>query len=547
MTCEEVELALSADARSAREDAGVREHLQACEGCREALVAFERMDALLGEARPAGPRDRAAFLRALDGRIDREPVPRRALPFLLRLAAAAAVLVAAWLAFPRPGKDDVAVAPPAPPAPPRAEDRVATTSELCVRLRSSDPVVRGAALAELGSRPDAVSRSLVVAALNDPRLAAEAAAIAGRTRLREAIPALSRLAKEPTLGASAVVALASIGGRDAASILLCHVVEGPHAGPALEALRGMGDTARATLRERVHRARPPDVAPLLDAVVALRAVDCLPWVASVAARSGPDQRAAIAALGALGDARAVEPLVRLSKESPLHRETVDALRVLAEVATRDLARRAASGRREDRARAIALLGELRDRASVRALVAALADPAVRADAARALGEIGDPTSAPALAACLDDPSARAAAIEAIGRVADASTVPLLARLSRDPSLRRDVLRILGETGAPEALPHLVRALGARDTAAVAAEGLALLGEPAVPSLIQALSVRNSAARAREALVSIASVDFGDDPGAWQRWWRDRRSTPNLSVGAPTGPETVFSSGVGPST
>ncbi len=547
MTCEEIEIALAADPRSSQEGAAVREHLAGCEACREALRGFERIDAVLGQARPAGPRDRAAFLRALDERIDHAASPRRVVPFLFRVAAAAAVFAVAWLAYRGLGTDAVAVVPPAPPAPPKAADRVVTTSELCVRVRSSDAAERSAALGEIGRRSDAVSRSLLVAALQDPRLAAEAVPIAGQVRLREAIPALSRIARDPALGASAVAALASIGGREAAAVLLRHLTEGPHVGAAREALRGMGDVALVALRERVQRARPVETAPLLDAVVALRAVDCLPWVASIAERSGASQADAIAALGALGDARAVGTLVRLSKERALHGMTIDALRAMGEAGARELARRVATGRRDDRVRAIQLLGELRDEASVRALVAALADPSVRADAARALGEIGDPASAPALAACLDDPSARSAAIEALGRVADASTVPLLARLSRDPSLRRDILRILGETGAPEALPHLVRALGSRDTAAVAAEGLALLGESAIPSLIRALSAGNTAGRAREALVAISSVDLGDDPGAWQRWWRDRRSTPNLSSRPLAGPGSVTSSGVGTST
>ncbi len=545
MTCEDCEIALAADPRSAREDAAVREHLLACEACREALREFERMDAVLDAARPARPGDRAAFLRAVDARIDR--APRRVVRFLLPAAAAAAALAIGWLAYRGAGEDGVAVLPPPPSAPPKAEVRVATTTELCVRLRSSDAPTRSAALAELGRRPDVVSRSILVASLQDPRLAAEAVPIVGQARLREAIPALSRIAAEPELGEAAIAALASIGGRDAAGVLLRRMADGPHAEAACEALRRTGDVALAVLRDWARRARPSDEAALIEAVVALGAVDCLPWVASIAERSGPAQSKAISALGALGDARAVGTLARLSRETALHRVAVESLQDLREAGTRELARRVASGRREDRVLAILLLGELRDAESVRALVAALGDRSVRNDAARALGEIGDPSSAPALAACLGDPSARVAAIDALGRVADASTVPLLARLSRDPSLRRDALRILGRTGAPEALPHLVRALGSRETAAVAAEGLAALGEAAVPSLIRALAIGDSAPRAREALAAIAAVDLGDDPAAWQRWWRDRSSTPNLTARPSSGPEFVFSSGVGPST
>lgn len=537
MTCEEVEFALATDALAAREDAAVRAHLDGCASCRGALRAFERLDAALLGATATGPRDRALFLDRLDARIDREAASRRGvrLPFRIAAAAAAIAVTAVLVARSRPDAPcDVA---PCPPRAPEAVERAATTAELCARLRSANPAERAAALEEVGRRADAVSRTLLVAAIEDVALGGRAAALAGQARLREAIPALSRLARDPKRGDVAVEALASIGGREAAVVLLRHLTEGPHAEAAARGLRGLGPVARDVLRERVQRARPADHEDLLRAVTSLRVVECLGWVISIADRPGPFQAGAIEALGSLGDPRAVAALVRIAREPARRAEAISALKALGEPGARELGRLASAGRREDRVRAIGVLGEIGDASAVHILVAALSDPSLRSEAARALGGLGDASVAPALAACLEDPSARSAALEALERVADATTVPLLERLGQDPTLRRDAIRILGRTGAPEALPALVRALGARETAALATEGLAFLGEPAIPVLIRALSVRDVASRARRALVEIAAVDLGADPRAWQRWWMERRSSQNVSISSGAVPST----------
>lgn len=535
MTCGQAELRIAADPCAAREDEEVRAHVATCPACRQALFDSLRVDDIVASARPRGPADRARFLAALDARIDREGASRPAVRRLAWAAAAAAVIaIAVSITFhggnvapapPSPPPRTSKLTLPAPPPVPLAAPR--TVAELCSALHTGTPAERREALAEFGRRGDATSRAVVLSLLDDTLLGDQAVALAGRLRCREAIPTLSRIADDAARGTSAIGALAAIGGEDAAAALLRLLPGNRHSFAAAHALHGMEAVARKVISERAPRTRGAEASSLLAGATALRATEALPWIVSLAQQAGPDQATAIVALGVFGDPRTVPALALISREAPLHAVAVEALSRMGEPAVRELAKRTASGRREDRLRAINLLGELRSRAAVPSLVAALGVPDLRSPAARALGAIGDPTCAAALAACLDDPGARVAALDALSRVADGSTVPLLARLATVPSLRREAVRILGETGSPDALPYLAQALSSRDTASVAVDGLVSIGAPAIPLLIRALAERDVASRARGALARITAEDFGDDSGAWVRWWRRRQAQPEF--------------------
>ncbi len=114
----------------------------------------------------------------------------------------------------------------------------------------------------------------------------------------------------------------------------------------------------------------------------------------------------------------------------------------------------------DRARGylVRVLGDLRDPAAVPALVRALEDPAVRADAAWALGRAGVPAAAGALRPFLDDPDwrVRVETVRALGVLEDQGAVAAVDRLRTDdpvPAVREWAARSLAIlTGTPVTYP-----------------------------------------------------------------------------------------------
>jgi HEAT repeat protein len=159
-----------------------------------------------------------------------------------------------------------------------------------------------------------------------------------------------------------------------------------------------------------------------------------------------------------------------------------------------LASRGISQVRSDRYFAALLLGELRERAAVPALIAATRDQSINYRVAISLGEIGDASAIPALRemaaafpaervfagyglAALDAPDGfdtlrdvtlsdqqwvqRRYAVELLGKTMDRRAVPILLRALKDehPNVRVSTVRSLAEIGDPAALPALRVALG----------------------------------------------------------------------------------------
>ena len=232
------------------------------------------------------------------------------------------------------------------------------------------------------------------------------------------------------------------------------------------------------------------------------------------ARSWAERAFSARFLGEIGNARAVEPLVR----------------VLRNTREEDRDVRLAAGR---------ALGRIRDPRAVEPLLDALAAPeswlpariaevvlqfgplafepllarledsdnaAVRAWAAEILGDLGDTKATPSLLACLADlnEGVRARAASALGKLRDRRAVPELIRMMLAdpvPYVRIQVVRALGAISDPRALHHLIDALkdGEWWVRIRVVEALEQLGEPAIEPLYMALDDPDVEVRARAAL------------------------------------------------
>ena len=266
---------------------------------------------------------------------------------------------------------------------------------------------------------------------------------------------------------------------------------------------------------------PPAVAPLVrvlpyvgpQAAGALLAIGAPAVEPLIAALTGPAEKTrerAAAALGDIGDPRAVEPLIVALGNPGNHASA--------------------------RSAAAEALGKLRDERAVQPLITALRGtrpPRVRSAAAKALGKIGDPRAVePLLAAhhevgdlaldalaqigpCAVEPLAaalhdsqaatRLCAVRALENIGGPRTVEALTAALHDEStaVRKVAVRALGQVGDPRAVAPLVAALDDDDYAVSsvaeeiwqasgvrsqrAAEGLEALGDAAVQPLIAALS------------------------------------------------------------
>jgi len=180
--------------------------------------------------------------------------------------------------------------------------------------------------------------------------------------------------------------------------------------------------------------------------------------------------AAVRALGALKDRRAIGPLC---------------------LATRDVTLSV-------RLAATQALGELNDMRAVGPLCDLLTDwnAEIREAALRTLGAIKSPRSVESLCAALKDevPNVRAAAVWALGELKDSRSAGSLSILLFDPDPRQRVAaaRLLGELKAPDSVESLCAALRDFDidVRSVAAAALAQIRDPrAIAPLIEALSTQ----------------------------------------------------------
>jgi len=148
------------------------------------------------------------------------------------------------------------------------------------------------------------------------------------------------------------------------------------------------------------------------------------------------RKAAAAALGRIGDVRAVEPLVAALQDED---DWVGGQAALALGSTGDpravspLIAALREGQRLTRSAAADALGSIGDARAVGPLIDALGDSPADMYAAKALGEIGDARAVGPLISALEDGdrTLRAAGADALGRLGDARAVDALKRLLED--------------------------------------------------------------------------------------------------------------------
>jgi HEAT repeat protein len=284
---------------------------------------------------------------------------------------------------------------------------------------AAEALVKARAAMILGELKATAAVPDLIAALNDPspEVRWRAVTALGEIRDPQAIPGVMEILRDPdpTTARAAHDALVALDARDRI--------------PALrEWLQGSGSSsARALAAEGLRLLAGRDaVEPL------------------VAALRDPDEevaKAAAAALGALGDSRATEPLGRVVADGS-----------------------AAPWLRYEAVKALEALGDV---AGASALQIALADPdpALRRLAARALGTLRNPATGPALVAALKDtaPEVREAAALAVGTLKTPDGPEALVRLLHDPHAE---VRAAAADGLVKyegaAIPALERAVGHAD-------------------------------------------------------------------------------------
>jgi HEAT repeat protein len=277
---------------------------------------------------------------------------------------------------------------------------------------------------------------------------------------------------------------------------------------------------------------PPDVAKLKAKGDVPGLIKALGYDADPSVR-----REAAAALGGLGDARAVEPLSAALRNPNWEHDWRDsaaaseALGRLGEPAVGALISAFAYHSKVVRIGAAEALGTI-GRPAVQPLIALLGDPDLetrelsaqvlaaigaeavepliealhdqaegrRVRAARVLGDIGDPRAVEPLTRALKDNHAglRQVAAAALGIIPDGRVVdPLVATLGDpDPSVRRTAALALGDMGDPRAVQTLLSEISGRGWQR-ALDCLVKIGEPAAEPLISNLA---------------SSIARGDRPG-----------------------------------
>jgi len=249
------------------------------------------------------------------------------------------------------------------------------------------------------------------------------------------------------------------------------------------------------------------------------------------------RRDAARALGRIGDARAVEPLINALKDGVVDvreaaAQALDALKWKPDKGEAGIAYWIQKGKndkdRTTRQSAINALGQIGEPA-VRPLIAELESGSWTrsSNAAAALGLIGDPRAVEPLIATLavhgkSNSVVHNAAVEALGQIGDARAVePLIAALRDETSkVHETVIKALGKIGAP-AVDPLIAVLkdGSPIVRAAAAKGLGQTGDPrAVEPLNAALSDNDWYPRqkAAEALDLLGWKPDLDKTGA--RYW-----------------------------
>ena len=400
----------------------------------------------------------------------------------------------------------------------------------------------------------------LVALLGDPsqdvRLRAMAAEALGELRASAALDHLIRHAEQEELQGAAIEALRKIRDERAVPVLLAKLEDATVGGKAAAALGEIGGDAaarglhdflathrdiqgarlvaiRASLSQIADRFRKK-----VDALAQERDVDGL--LSLLADRAGiPDQQTGIIkALGALGDARAVDGLVKHADTKPLVPAVIAALvQIGGERSGRALVgllgHSSAGGAAADalattwggaaaaglggllrggdlnvaqRRAVILALGRLGKPEAVATLIEHADDDALEDVVVEALGQIGGERAASVLVRKLDDPSAGGPAAKALAQCGSAAMAPLVEKLNDAPlstGTRRAAAALVGLGYRPQTAAQKARLLLAQGKAT----DLVKVGPSALPTIASALTCGDAEMRrtARAALGRCAAM------------------------------------------
>jgi HEAT repeat protein len=288
---------------------------------------------------------------------------------------------------------------------------------------------------------------------------------------RSAVEAISGMAtdKSSPFRQEAIRALGDIATPQAASALmqlLCTEEDLPLCGQAVDALERCGQPV-VRLSEVLHDGTVPARLAALDALRSWEGKAVAPALIAVLLNTESllRQRAA-EALGDLGDARAVEPLVNAMADSDVDVVSASgmALAKIGGPSVGPLLDILSTGKAPARIWAAMALGEMGDRRAMGPLIDTLKDrdTSVRRAAAKALGGLPDPRSTQALLAAMkdEDPGVRGDAIGALSAIGgDVPTGAILSALS-DPTayVRHTAVKVVRSRNLREALPRLIAML-----------------------------------------------------------------------------------------
>lgn len=385
----------------------------------------------------------------------------------------------------------------------------ATESLLALAQHGSD-AVRREALFALGTIKELRAAPLLLAALHDPNYRILAKAIEALEKIKDprAVEPLIPILKDPRPGfrIAAAEALGAIGDARAVE-------------PLIKALEDSEGLVRMTTALALGEIKDP------------RAVE--PLLGALKDKMADVRKEAAKALVQLPDTRAVRPLIAAlgDESSDVQKQVIEALVKIGAPAFAPLLAAVQDKRKTARTGAVLALGAFKDARAVELLIPVLKDSSARYAAVYALKEIGDPRAVEPLLAALQDSFESRTIVAALVALKDPRTVeplvvfleksfeknsgaareiaqelskmgetlvePLMTAIVRSKSPARSLMAdLLGDLKDPRAVAPLVTLLRVQDPTVQehVAKALVKIGTPAVQPLISTITGTTEAPR-----------------------------------------------------